>query len=376
MHITTCPKFSELDAEIIQDFSECLQENIEEIETCLGLLENSHEPELINRLFRDVHSLKGNCRMVFLDPLVETIHALEEIVSDMRQGSRRFSPVYGEFIGIMVLRIQQMIQAFIKDGQVPGEPQILMVQLIETIRHSSPDAEAAALNAALDALAGNAPQQKPAETPQTIHKELIPQPSTHCEETNSDLIFFRSLALQLDELNIYKCGRTQSILDLCLSTNQDLGNLVDPEQLAAAVYLHDLGMSLIPSGILNKPSKLCSEEFQMIKSHVEMGSQLLKRIPGWEEASLMVSQHHEKYNGSGYPGGLSHDAIHPGAMMIALADTFYAVTNERADRSYKKSLFSAVTLINGESGVQFTPRFVEAFNSTVRKLYIAPKQAQ
>lgn len=92
MPITTCPKFSELDAKIIQDFSECLQENIEEIETCLGLLENSHEPELVNRLFRDVHSLKGNCRMVLLDPLVETIHALEEIVSDMRQGSRRFSP--------------------------------------------------------------------------------------------------------------------------------------------------------------------------------------------------------------------------------------------------------------------------------------------
>jgi chemotaxis protein histidine kinase CheA len=374
MPFIECPKFSELDAEIIQDFSECLQENIEQIETCLNLLENSQEPELINRLFRDVHSLKGNCRMVFLDPLVETIHALEEIVSDMRQGSRRFSPAYGEFIGIIILRIQQMILAFIKEGKVEGEPQKVMVQLIESIRNSSPASEAAAINTALQRLAGHA-ESEPVVAPAAPEcKAERSAPARSPQETHPDLVFFRTLALQLDELNIYKRGRTQTILDLCLSTNRDLGNLVDPEQLAAAVYLHDLGMALIPSEILNKPSKLSNEEFQMIKSHVDMGSQILQRIPGWEEAARMVSQHHEKYNGSGYPKGLSHELIHPGAMIIALADTFYAVTNERADRSYKKSLFSAVTLINGESGVQFSPRYVEAFNETVRRHYIAPRQ--
>lgn len=153
-----------------------------------------------------------------------------------------------------------------------------------------------------------------------------------------------------------------------------MGMIVDHDQLTAAVYLHDIGMSLIPSEILNKPSKLSNEEFELIKNHIEMGATMLEKIPGWQEAAKMVRQHHEKYNGSGYPEGLSKDGIHPGAMIIALADTFYAVTNERADRSYKKSLFSAVTLINGESGGQFNPRFVEAFNETVRRHYIAPKQ--
>lgn len=375
MPITQCPKFSELDAEIIQDFSECLQENIEQIETCLGLLENSQEPELVNRLFRDVHSLKGNCRMVFLDPLVETIHALEEIVSDMRQGSRHFSPAYGEFIGVIVLRIQQMIQGFIKDGQVPGEPQKLMVQVINSIRNSPVGSETTAINNALNTLAGSGQQEKPAEKTKSSKKSPAPAALSKDPEANSDLEFFKKMALQLDELNIFKRGRTETILSLCLSTNEDLGFPVDNKQLSAAVYLHDLGMSLIPSEILNKPSKLSNEEFQMIKSHIDMGSQLLARIPGWEEASKMIQQHHEKYNGSGYPEGLSQEAIHPGAMIIALADTFYAVTNERADRSYKKSLFSAVTMINGESGVQFNPRFVEAFNETVRRHYIAPKQA-
>ena len=374
MPITQCPKFSELDAEIIQDFSECLQENIEQIETCLSLLEHSQEPELVNRLFRDVHSLKGNCRMVFLDPLVETIHALEEIVSDMRQGSRNFSPAYGEFIGVIVLRIQQMIQGFIRDGQVPGEPQKLMVQVINTIRNSPSGAETNAINTALNTLAENTSPETNTEQSKPVKKAPAPASTHQKTDSNSDLDFFRTMALQLDELNIFKRGRTQTILNLCLSTNEDLGFPVDNQQLSAAVFLHDLGMSLIPSEILNKPSKLSNEEFQMIKSHIDMGSELLARIPGWEEASKMVRQHHEKYNGSGYPEGLSQEAIHPGAMIIALADTFYAVTNERADRSYKKSLFSAVTLINGESGVQFNPRFVEAFNETVRRHYIAPKQ--
>jgi len=87
----------------------------------------------------------------------------------------------------------------------------------------------------------------------------------------------------------------------------------------------------------------------------------------------MVKQHHEKYDGSGYPGGLHGADIHPGAMIIALADTFYAVTHARADRSYKKSLFSAVSLINGQSGEQFDPGFVEHFNATIRRLYVQNK---
>ncbi len=373
MSFTICPQFTELDHDIIHDFSDCLQENIDQIEICLGLLDNTYDLKLVHRLFRDVHSLKGNCRMVFLEPLVDTIHSLEEIVSDMRQGTKTYSRLYGEFIAAIVVRINQMVLGFVNEGQVEGEPHLLMNEVIERVRLCTDGTEDETINAALDTLVGCRNTKKEQEPPGTKTSRKNEEPLACTTETHPDLIFFRKLALQLDELNIYKRGRTQTILDLCLSTNEDLNNLVDKEQLTAAVYLHDLGMSLIPSEILNKPSKLTNEEFQLIKNHVETGSQLLKRMPGWEEAAQMVNQHHEKYNGSGYPQGLSQDSIHPGAMIIALADTFYAVTNERADRSYKKSLFSAVTLINGESGSQFDPRYVEAFNETVRRHYIAPK---
>lgn len=376
MSFTTCPDFSELEQDLILDFSECLQENIEQIEAVIALLDRSYNHDLINSLFRDVHSLKGNCRMVFLDPLVETIHALEEIVSDMRDKKILYSALHGEFILAIVMRINQMIIGLITDGKVDGKPQDLMLDVIQSVHNCDKSKEVEALNKALDDLAGNREQ--------TVHVVSKPETQTNFKtekeaikrdviKTHPDLVFFKQLALQLDEISIYKRGRTQAIFDLCHSTNNDMGNIVDSDQLSAAIYLHDLGMSLVPSGILNKPGKLSKEEFQLIKNHIEMGSQILAKIPGWEEAAIMVRHHHEKYDGSGYPDKLCKDDIPPGAMIIALADTFYAVTNERADRSYKKSLFSAVTMINGESGLQFNPTFVEAFNDTIRKHYISAK---
>ncbi len=366
MTVTTCPQFTELDNEITQDFAECLQENIEHIEACIALLDSSKDPELVHRLFRDIHSLKGNCRMVFLDPLVETIHALEEIVSDMRQGQRTYLPMYGEFIFAIVIRIRDMINTLISDAQIEGAPQVKMLTIIEEVRGCASGQDLKILNQAMDRLVGAKNEEPGDSTDSSL---------TTCPEhgDSPDLAFFRKLALQLDELDIYKQGRTDSILELCLSTNKDLDEPVDTEQLTAAVYLHDIGMSLVPSKILNKPSKLTDQEFRIIRGHVEMGAELLKRMEGWSEAATMVAQHHEKYDGKGYPNNLSNEQIHRGAVLIALADTFYAVTNERADRSYKKSLFSAVTLINGESGTQFHPMYVEAFNETVRHHYVTRK---
>jgi len=369
MSVITCPQFSALDREIIEDFSECLNDNVSQIEICINLLDGDHDPELINRLFRDVHSLKGNCRMVFLDPLVETIHEMEEIVADMRQSYKTYHPLYGEFFMGIILRLDAMIQTLLLEGAVDADAQDAMIELIEEIRLAPVGKDIEILEKSLITLSGCFPH-KPSEEKQKQSKDSDQTQNAEIE-SNPDLAFFRTLALQLDDLAIYKSGRTQTLLDLALETNVGLGTPVCPDQLTAAVYLHDIGMALIPTEIIHKPSKLTAQEFQTIKSHVTIGAELLQRMDGWSEAAKIVLQHHEKHDGTGYPNQLSGDDVHPGAMIIALADTFHAVTNERADRSYKKSLFSAVTLINGQSGGQFKPEFVEAFNETVRQQFIA-----
>ena len=364
MTVTTCPAFSDLDQEIIDDFSECLRENIDAIENCISLLDSENDPELIHRLFRDMHSFKGNCRMVELDPIAKPIHALEELVSEMRQGAREYESLYGDFFMSIILRIEAMIQSFSSTGEVVGEPQKLMLKLINDVLACEPGQDSLAINKALDAFGDASEMAQEPNQRQDTKIEEAPQAGL------SDLAFFKTLSLQLDELDIYKIGRTEALLDLCLRTNEELGLPVCSDQLTAAVYMHDIGMAFVQKGILKKDSKLNEGELNTIQNHINVGTQMLEKIPGWEVASEIVKQHHEKYNGTGYPQGLSEDNINPGAMILALADTFYTVTHERADRSFKKSLFYAASTINGESGGHFKPSFLEAFNNTIRKRYL------
>ncbi len=375
MSAITCPSFTELDRDIIEDFMECLQENIESIEACIELLDREPSAALINQLFRDVHSLKGNCRMVFLDPMVEVIHCMEEVVSDMRQGEREYTQAYGEFFMSVVVRQEAGIERLANQGEIDGDAQAHMLGLIEQIHAAGPKEAQSVLESALSQLSGGGSvMQEESTEAEVAAPEPLAEPEPEASVVASgenDLDFFRNLARQLDSIDLFRADRTQKILELCLATNADMGQEVDEAQLTAAVYLHDLGMALVPRPILDKPGQLTEPEFATIKGHVHVGAGILKRIEGWEAAAAMVEQHHEKFDGSGYPAGLRGEAIHPGAMIIALADTFYAVTNARADRSYKKSLFSAVSMINGQSGEQFDPRFVESFNTTIRRLYVS-----
>jgi len=365
MTVTTCPAFSDLDQDIINDFTECLRENIDAIENCINLLDTESDPELIHRLFRDMHSFKGNCRMVELDPVAKPIHALEELVSEMRQGTRQYASLYGDFFMSVILRIEHMIKSFSSTGEVLGEPQVLMLKLINDVLESDSEQDNDTINTALNTLAhasNNSKELAPQSTPPSVADEE--------EEHMHDLAFFKTISLQLDELGIYKTGRTEAILDLCLRTNQTLGNPVDSDQLSAAVYMHDAGMAFIPHAAREKSSHLDSETLTVMQRHIAVGAKMLEKIVGWEVASTIVQQHHERYNGSGYPQGLSEEAIHPGAMILALADTFYAAYHEYADRSFKKSLFTATSMINGETGRLFNPRFVEAFNNSIRNRYL------
>ena len=386
MSTLTCPEFTHLDAEIIGDFNECLQENIEEIEYCINKLDECEDPELVHELFRAMHSLKGNCRMVLLNPFVVVTHELEEIVSEMRDGTRHYHELYGSLFNTIIGVMEGLIYQLAEIGECRKDILEDINQLIIQVRQ----AESCTTGKDLEVLEEVAIKlvriQDTALLLDAVGEDT--QSAEHsAEQTQSDsqtaelvstkqkdknLKYFRQLAIKLDSLSIYRQGRTNDSLKLCEALNQEAGQLVDEQQLKAAVYIHDMGMAFIPAKILNKEGKLSREELLVIKSHIQVGADLLSSIPGWQAASEMVLQHHERYDGNGYPNGLSGKQINPGAMILALADTYLAVTNERSDRSYKRNLFSAVTLINGESDGQFDPELVEVFNETIRKLYLSP----
>ncbi|MBI4460232.1 MAG: response regulator [Acidobacteria bacterium] len=137
----------------------------------------------------------------------------------------------------------------------------------------------------------------------------------------------------------------------------------EQEDLRSGALLHDIGKVVIPDHILMKSSPLTEEEWCIIREHTEAGFSILAGVPGLEGAARIVLEHHERYDGRGYPRGLRGDEICRGARIFAVADTYDAVTS---DRPYRRAQSDAAAReeIRRYSGTQFDPRIVEAFLGT------------
>ena len=132
--------------------------------------------------------------------------------------------------------------------------------------------------------------------------------------------------------------------------------------LALGALLHDWGKLMIPCEILDKPSGLTAGEFDIIKQHPGLGEQMLRSVILSEEVLKIVRQHHERWNGQGYPDCLSGEAIYHGAQIVVVADVFDALT---ADRPYRKGLppYHALEMILSGINKNFSPDVVKAFRS-------------
>ncbi|MFD2613282.1 HD domain-containing phosphohydrolase [Paenibacillus gansuensis] len=132
--------------------------------------------------------------------------------------------------------------------------------------------------------------------------------------------------------------------------------------LRTASPMHDIGKVAIPDSVLKKPGKLTEEEFQIMKNHTQIGYNLLRNSNRQilKTAAVVASQHHEKWNGRGYPNGLKGEEIHIYGRITAIADVFDALGS---DRVYKKAweLYRILNLFHEERGLHFDPRVVDVF---------------
>ncbi len=136
----------------------------------------------------------------------------------------------------------------------------------------------------------------------------------------------------------------------------------EAEMLKQASPMHDIGKVAIPDAILNKPAKFTPEEFEIMKTHSQLGYEMLcySGRPLLKCASIVAYQHHEKYNGNGYPNGLKGEDIHIYGRITAIADVFDALGS---DRCYKKAWEDEriFELFRSERGEHFDPRLVDIF---------------
>ena len=146
-------------------------------------------------------------------------------------------------------------------------------------------------------------------------------------------------------------------------------NEQEAEMLKLASPMHDIGKVGIPDNILNKPGKLTPEEFEIMKTHAQLGYEMLKHSskPILQAAAIVSKEHHEKYNGNGYPKGLKGEEIHIFARITAVADVFDALGS---DRIYKKAWEDKkiFELFNNEKGEHFDPKIIDIFFENLEEI--------
>lgn len=164
-----------------------------------------------------------------------------------------------------------------------------------------------------------------------------------------------SLARTLEAKDPYTRGHSQRVAEYAVLLARALG--MDEEAVAGlrlAAVLHDLGKIGIREAVLNKAGKLDAEEFRQIQEHASIGARILEPLEPLRPLIPAIKHHHERYDGTGYPDGLRGEAIPPGARIIALADSFDAMTT---DRPYRKAfpISRALREISSGRGRQFDP---------------------
>ncbi|MDW7709863.1 MAG: response regulator [Deferrisomatales bacterium] len=179
------------------------------------------------------------------------------------------------------------------------------------------------------------------------------------QNTFADTI--QSLALALEAKDAYTHGHSANVTRLCQATAGEMGlDGAFCATLRQAGILHDIGKIGISSSILNKPDRLTAEEYEAIKMHPRVGQRILKPIKFLQDVAPIVYHHHEHWDGKGYPDGLAGEEIPLGSRLMLVADTYDAMTS---DRAYRPGLSHEVALaeLRRCAGAQLDPQCVEAF---------------
>jgi putative nucleotidyltransferase with HDIG domain len=173
----------------------------------------------------------------------------------------------------------------------------------------------------------------------------------------------RALAAALEARDVETKGHSDRVVAYCLRLGKQLG-LNDREliTLEHGALLHDIGKIGVPDAILLKRSALTEDEWNYMRRHVEYGSQILRGIDFLEGASRIVAQHHERFDGSGYPSRLDGELICQGARIFAVADAVDAITSDRPYRKARPFEAAADELIRC-AGTHFDPDIVKAFTT-------------
>lgn len=174
-----------------------------------------------------------------------------------------------------------------------------------------------------------------------------------------------TLADAIDAKDAYTKGHSGRVAEYSKEIAKRVGYSIErQEEIYMMGLLHDVGKIGVPDAVINKPGKLTDEEFAKIKTHPERGARILQNIEEMPKLATGARWHHERFDGKGYPDGLSGENIPEEARIIAVADAYDAMTSHRSYRDVIPQNVVRGELVKG-SGTQFDPRFAKVMTEII-----------
>ena len=352
------------DRESLQEFIDGLIDHAPNIERDVARLRSTPEDRaVISDLFRAVHNIKGDASLCKVELAVAIAHPIETVLARFRSGEIQFTDFVAEAILLAIDRLELAAEGLASGKSLDALRLLPLVQGLEKLALAVPSDIDACASELIEAVTGFRPAAAAAIS---THGKVSSVPSGSKTQVATDLRFFHSLANQFETRSLLFKGRTMRILRLALETNQLSDNRIDPIQLEAAVYMHDVGMMFLPESVWLKVDRMTPDEKLILRTHPDFAAGILSRMDGWSAAAEMVAQHHEMPDGAGYPNALKAPQICDGAKILAIVDAFEAVMLKHIHRGKNRSVLRAIAEVNA-CDKQFSPEWIEPFNRVIRR---------
>ncbi len=369
----------EVDNESMDDFFSSfidLQQSCEEV--VIELEQHPNNTEFMQAMFAALHQIKSDLILAGFHSLVPLAQRIEDIVYLIKGVRITYSTSMSDLILLSLDLTRLLIAQRVNQGKYiypQDNYQKICDALLNITSAHEDNRESRVFEAILLLDPHTSLKPKVVESvgdtvvlhPQSNLMSILDEFGVHF---NDDLKFFQGLMYAFETRSRYWEGRHERLLHIALMMNAYAHSPVTPNQLTAAVYMHDIGMAFLPLNILHKEGKLTAAELELIHSHPKVAYDILIRMSGWEEAAEIVLHHHERFDGTGYPDRLKGDQISKGAEILAIADTFDARTHEHVYSSnLKRPFIRSILELNQCAGNQLDEHWVNIFNIVIKKLH-------
>jgi chemotaxis protein histidine kinase CheA len=352
--------YQDFDEEMIREFGDEFTDACELIEQTLDQLASTPEDmDLVNALFRHVHTVKGNLRMVEFNDIALFVHAIEDIIDAIRHEQLHYDHLLKDVTLLAMEKVQDMFNAAFAGQSLDDFDHLPVQAILEKIPARKDNYQQLVIETCQLLDPGYEPP------PGNITETTYPHQETASPNPGKDLVAFHQMAIRFENRLPGWDMRTEHLLEICEEMNNAAGKPIDSSQLAAAVCLHDIAMD-------TESAPVTAADWQAVDNpgkHIALAVRLANTFSGWEEAVAMIRQHHECIDGSGFPSGLAGSNICEGARLLAVAERFTDLVMDAVHPS-KAAIMDTLKQINTEFDTRLDRQWLEPLIQVIRQRYL------